>query len=171
MIFLLFMSLLAMSIYLGASTGLRIVGQQQIRQEALAAAQVAIEQAISDAGFTRNPAQAASAAAAIDIAGIRYSVQLTPAPRCFRVSVIKNSELDPSNAQDRTCIRSGFLQMPGMELASDQATGQIADPSMCANTDWNLRAQVVDTRSGTSVAVHQGMTLRMLESDASMLCP
>lgn len=171
LIFLLVMSLLAMSVFLMATTQLRIVGHQQSRQEALAAAQLALEQVLSAPGFASQPARAVSSPVLVDLAGTAYRVDLTPAPTCLRVRTVKNSELDPTLPQDRACIRTGSLDMPGLVLASDLATGQMADPSLCAQTDWHLRAQVADPRTGTTIAVHQGIALRVLESEASLLCP
>lgn len=170
LIFLVLMSLFAINAFLGSTTHLRIVGNMQARNEATAAAQVAIEQVISTEGFAKNPALSASAPIEVNNGSASYTVQVTPTPSCYRVRTVKNSELDPSNASDVGCLRSGTVQTPGIEQATTAQAGQLANNSLCADTEWDLRAEVVDARSGAQVAVHQGVALRMIESEAINHC-
>ena len=55
LIFLAILCLFAVAAYKSSSTNLRVVGAMQARQEGLAAAQVAIEAAISTTDFAYNP--------------------------------------------------------------------------------------------------------------------
>lgn len=170
LILLVVMSLFAVSAFLFSTTHLRIVGNMQARSEGEAAAQVAIEQAVSSPTFALNPAQAASVPLVVDNGNARYTVRITPVPSCYRVRIVKNSELDPASAADVSCVRSGTVQMPGVTQPTQAQAGQLADNSLCADTEWDIRAEVSDGRSGALVAVHQGAALRMIESDAINLC-
>ncbi len=170
LIFLVLLSLFAVNAFLGSTTGLRIVGNMQARQEGLAAAQAVIEQVVSSDAFARQPAAVASVPVTVTVGGVAYTVRLTPAPSCYRVRTVKNSELDATNAADQSCMRSGALQQPGVEQTTSQLTGLLADTSLCADTEWNIRAQVTDSRTGAQLAVNQGVAIRMAESDATLLC-
>lgn len=171
LIFLVLLCLFAISAYLLSTTHLRVVGNMQARSEGEAAAQVALEQAISTPTFAQNPALAASVPLVVNHGGASYTVRLTPSPSCYRVRIVKNSELDPNNASDLRCVRSGTVQTPGITQVTQVQAGQLADNSLCADTEWDLRAEVSDGRSGTLVAVHQGAAIRMIEADAINNCP
>ena len=54
-------------------------------------------------------------------------------------------------------------------LASSGGVGA-AGNSLCANTEWNVRAEVADARTGAKVAVNQGVAIRVLETDAANSC-
>ncbi len=170
LIFLVVMSLFAVSAYLFSTSHLRVVGNMQARSEGEAAAQVAIEQAISSPTFAQNPAQAASVPLVVNNGSASYTVRITPNPSCYRVRIVKNSELDPGNAADVSCVRSGTVQMPGLTQATQAQAGQLADNSLCADTEWDIRAEVSDGRSAAQVAVHQGAAIRMVEADAINFC-
>ena len=120
--------------------------------------------------FARNPTLAASAPIVVNTGSVSYTVRITPAPTCYRVRIVKNSELNPGTASDAACIRSGTVSMPGVQMPTPGEAGKLADNSLCADTEWNIRAEVVDARSGAKVAVNQGAALRMVQSDAINLC-
>lgn len=170
LVFLVLLALLAINAFLGSTTNLRIVGNMQARSEGEAAAQVAIEQTISSDTFARDPALAASAPIVVNTGSASYAVRITPVPTCYRVRVVKNSELDPSIATDTACIRSGTVTMPGVQQPTPGEAGKLADNSICADTEWNIRAEVTDARSGAKLAVNQGAALRMVQSDAINMC-
>ncbi len=170
LIFLVILSLFAVSAYLFSTSHLRVVGNMQARNEGEAAAQVAIEQAISSPTFAQNPAQAASVPLVVNTGSASYTVRITPIPSCHRVRIVKNSELDPANAADVSCMRSGTVQMPGLTQAPQVQAGHLADNSLCADTEWDIRAEVSDGRSAAQVAVHQGAAIRMAEADAINSC-
>jgi len=170
LIFLVLMSLFAISQFNTSTGNMRIVGNMQSRQEAISAAQQAIEQTLSSSAFTTNPDAVAASPVPVDINGdgvSDYAVQLTPRPSCYRAKAIKTSELDPAIAADIACIRSGVVQNAGLDTAG---AGAAAGDSLCAESEWNVRAQVVDERTGTRVAVHQGVSLRVLATDALNSC-
>ncbi len=170
LIFLVLMSLFAINAFMGSSTNLRVVGNMQVRQEAVSAAQDALEATISNTDFAFKPAAVASAPVNVDIDGngsTDYVVRLTPQPTCYRVMPIKNNQLDPTVAADRECITSSLIRNSGIDTSAATVS---SDDSLCSNTEWNLRAQVTDTRTGALVAVNQGVGIRVLTSDAATSC-
>lgn len=170
MIFLILLSMFAINAFNGSTGNMRIVGNMQARQESIAAAQQAIEQTISSTLFTTDPAAVGANPVAVDIDGdgtADYTAQLTPQPRCYRAKPIKTSELNPALPADIACLRSGVVQNSGLDTASAASE---AGNSLCANSDWNIRAQVTDARTSTRVAINQGVSVRVLETDATNSC-
>lgn len=169
LIFLILMSLFAISAFDGSSTNLRVVGNMQARQEAIGAAQLAVEQTISTPTFATNPDIIAANAVNVDVdsnGAADYRVTMTPQPKCYRARAIKTVELDASVAADIACIKSGVYNDGGL----DDGEAAVAGNSACWNTEWNVRAEVVDQRSGAQVAVNQGVAIRVWETDASNSC-
>ncbi|MBC5781662.1 pilus assembly PilX N-terminal domain-containing protein [Ramlibacter sp. USB13] len=170
LIFLVLMSLFAISAFDGSSTNMRVVGNMQARQEAIGAAQVAIEQTLSSPTFSSNPDIVAANAVNVDVDGNGtpdYKVTMTPQPKCYRARAIKTVELDAAVPADLACMKSGVVNTGGLD---DGEAGGIAGNSLCSNTEWNVRAQVLDERSGAQVAVNQGVAIRVLETDAMNSC-
>lgn len=172
LIMLVALALLAIWAFNSSTTNLRIVGNTQVRQEALTAVQSAIEATISSAQFTVTPAATAANPILVDIDGdgvADYTVTLSPAPACYRYKVIPTSALDLTAPafKDRKCL--GPTQT---DFGTDnQVTpGSAMVDSICASTDWNVRAVVVDTKSKASVAINQGVTVRVLTTDATNNC-
>ena len=170
MIFLILMSLFAVTAFKNSTGNLRIVGNMQSRQEAIAVGQKAIEQTISSSYFTTNPANVAATPVQVDIDGngtMDYTATLNPQPHCFRTKAIKSNELNPSLPADLACMKSSTVQQGGLDIPNAAAD---AGNSLCANSEWNVGAQVVDLRSGTKVELNQGIAVRVLETDAANSC-
>ena len=170
LIMLMALALLAVQAFRSSTTNQRIVGNTQARQEALAAVQAAIEATISSAQFTKTPAELAAVPILIDMDGNgvpEYTVSLSPAPVCYRKTVIPTSALDlaPPAFKDRNCL--GPTQQ---EFGTDSDPATSSNDSICANTDWNVRAVVTDAVTHTSVAINQGVTVRVLTTDADNSC-
>ena len=170
LIFLILMAFFAISAFNGSMTNLRIVDNMQVRQEAVSAAQVAVETTLSSTQFSTNPDTVAANPVPVDIDGngtVDYQVRLTPRPSCYRARPIKTVELDPASPGDIACMKSGVVTTGGLEEAGG---AEAAGNSLCASTEWNVRAEVVDARSGAKVAVNQGVAIRVLETDAANAC-
>lgn len=170
MIFLILMSLFAVSAFKGSTGNLRIIGNMQSRQESIAVGQKAIEQTISSALFTTNPQAVAATPVVVDIDGngsADYTATLNPQPHCYRTKAIKSNELNPTLPADLACMKSGAVQQGGLDTPDAAAD---AGNSLCANSEWNVSAGVVDQRSGAKVVVNQGIAVRVLETDAANLC-
>ena len=171
LIMLVALAMLSVWAFNAGTMNMRVVGNSQARQEAIAAAQAATELTLSTPLFTQDPLAVAAGAIPIDVDGDAvpdYSAQLTPAPSCYRVRVLKVNELDPSSAGDRACLGSSTAQNPGIETAG---VAPVAGDSLCADSDWNLRAVVSDARTHATAAVNQGIAVRSLTTDTASACP
>ena len=171
LIMLVALAMLSLWSFNAGTMNLRVVGNSQARQEVVSAAQAAIELTISSQLFAVDPVAVAASAIPIDVDGdavADYQVQLSPPPSCYRVRVLKVTELDPGVAGDRACLGSSGSPNPGIETAgSTPPTGD----SLCADSEWNLRAVVNDPRSNANAAVNQGVAIRTLSTDTANACP
>ena len=171
LIMLVALAMLSAWAFNGSQMNLRVVGNSQARQEVVTAAQAAVELTISTPMFSVDPVAVAAAPIPIDIDGDAqsdYAVRLSPAPACYRVRVLKVNELDPMVEGDRACLGSSASPNPGIETAG--ATPPTGD-SLCADSEWNLRAVVADPRSNANAAVNQGVAIRSLSTDTANACP
>lgn len=170
MIFLVIMSLMAVTAINLTTTNARITGNAQLRNEALSAAQVALAKTISSTEFATNPQAIAKAPFDVDINGdgkVDYIVKRDPQPKCNKVKTIKSNQLDPTIPADLGCMGTSQVQNSGVDSASLGASG---GDTMCANSEWNIRAYVQDPASNTVVAINQGVGLRVLITDADAAC-
>lgn len=152
------------------TTNLRVVSNTQARQEAFSAAQTAIEATISNPTFSQQPAAVAANPIQVDVNGdgvADMTATLTPAPACYRWRAIKTAELDPDVAGDRVCLGSSSAANAGLEGVTAGTSGD----SLCADSEWNVRAEVVDTRTNASVRVNQGVSMRGVITDVLNSCP
>ena len=150
-------------------TNLRAVGNTQARQEAMSAAQTAIERTISSTEFAERPAEIAARAVPVDIDGdgnADESAHISPQPTCYNYRIVRMSELDAERAADRVCMRG----TSGMHTGIESATS-VSGASMCADSEWNVRAVVSSAQSGAQVAVNQGIAMRGAITDAANNCP
>ncbi len=93
LIMLVMMTLFAISAFNVSNINLRIAGNMQVRQEALAAAQTATEQVLNSPQFI----QATPPSATVNLNGASYTVDFTPAPACTGVVDIPSEDLDPDD--------------------------------------------------------------------------
>lgn len=161
---------LSVSAFNAGTTNLRVVGNTEVRLEAQSAAQAAIDRTISNMLFVTDPAAVAAAPIDVDIDGdgaIDYQPVLQPPPACTRVVPIRMTELDPNLVADLACMGSGVARTAGIDSAD--AVSEVGR-SLCANSEWLLRAQTNDARTGVQVAVNQGVGVRILETDSENFC-
>jgi len=156
LIMLVLLTLIAVSAINSTTSSIQVVGNAQFNQEASAVAQQAIEQIISS-NFTVNPV---SAPISVDINNdgkVDYAGQVST-PVCTSSTAITNSQLNPLNAADSSCISSGQSTTSGIVGASGVvATTQ----SWCFKQTWDIKSTVADSNTGASTIVHQGVYLRV----------
>lgn len=140
-----------------SNTNLRIAGNMQARAEAEAAAQQAIEQVISS-DFTANPV-AQSINVDINNDGTTDYTATIPMPVCQSSKPLRNADLDPSIAADAACLSSSTASNTGIISAAAGGTG--IQQSWCYKQQWDVQAEVIDSRTGASVKLHQGVFLRV----------
>jgi Tfp pilus assembly protein PilX len=164
------LAMLSVSAYEASTSNVRIAGNMAVRQEAVSAAQSVIETTISTTQFTSDPAAVAAATYPVDVGGDGvpdYTVRIAPAPNCYRARVLKAGELDVTVKADAACMTSSVSANAGIDSASIASSG---GDSLCADTEWNVRATVSDGATGANVAIDQGVSVRALSSDAQALC-
>ncbi|HCE28435.1 MAG TPA: hypothetical protein DET46_06430 [Comamonadaceae bacterium] len=176
LIFLVLMSLFAISAFNSSSSNLRIVGNSQATQESLSAAQMAVESTISTPEFHKNPLGVAAVPINVDMNGDgtpEYTASIKPAPNCYRAKPILPSELPaaPKNAATadiwapcRPPVRSGGT------FIDSEAPVTSTDPESCANSEWNVRAEVTDAATQTQVSVNQGVAVIVFGNEVSTYC-
>ncbi|AKJ29475.1 pilus assembly PilX family protein [Caldimonas brevitalea] len=138
MIFLLLITVFSLSMFRASTTNVQVTGNMQMRQEALHAATIAVEETLSNNLFAKQTARVASSPVDVDLNG--------------------DGNADYRAQLQLRCIRT--LPVGGNGCSSSQGTAQ--DGSMyentgCVETDWNVRAEVTDITTGTTVAVNQGI--------------
>lgn len=130
-----------------SGTNLKAVGNMQFRDEATAAANLAIEQVVSAFMTTIPTAQTIQ----VDLNNdgtTDYSVAITPT--CITSSIVG----DPSGIGQKGSVELG----PALSVGEGGFIGFI--------TIWNIDASVTDPVSGASIRVHQGVR-KLLTSDCT----
>ena len=154
MIMLVLLTLFVLAAINMTSVNFRIMGNEQARNEAMAAGQQAIEQVAS----TNFPAAPVAKTVNVDINAdgtTDYAVAVA-APVCQNSIPIKLVELDIAKPGDIPCFGSGVSPAPGVPM------GGVGN-SLCANTQWDISARATDptTNTGTDVTIHQGIGQRV----------
>ncbi len=171
LILLVLLTLFGLSSMNTANTSLKVTGNMQAKTEALNAAQATIETVISTPQFIADPANAVINPCAgantlcVDVTGDgnpEYTTTLVPQPACVSVKPIKNDALDLGNTEDLGCS-SGQQQQFGV-------AGAVSGNSLCANSVWEISAQARSTVSGATVAVTQGVGVRISTDAAGTSC-
>ena len=142
LIMLVLITLIVMSAFTLSSSNLKSVGNMQQREEAIAAANRAIELVVSSA-FTTAPV-AQSINVDINNDGTNDYVVAIAVPTCLRAMVAAgNADSD-------------------VELGISGSSW---------NTDWDIDATVNDAASGTSVQVRQGVRVLLSDAQKTAACP
>ena len=159
-VFLLLMAVLALAGLRGSTTNIQIVGNMQARQEAVNTAQALLETVISTGDFATNPTVvAANAKTDVDLNGDgAWDVRATlkSPPTCIRARPIPVSELSPTNDEDNKCLASASITNPGIIVSPTPA----AQNTLCADTEWDISVEAVDTVTQSRANIHQGVTVR-----------
>ena len=161
---------LSVSAFNAGTANLRSVANSEAVLEATSAAQAAIDRTISSALFTTQPEAVAAAPIGVDIDGDGtddYRPILQPAPACTRVAPLRMTDLDPADAADLACMGSSVSRTSGID--SEDASSE-AGKSLCASSEWLIRAQASHARTGVAVALVQGVGVRILETDSDNFC-
>ena len=166
MVILIVMTLALLSAVTLSTGNLKAVSNAQFRNAALAAASLAAEQVVSTA-FVNAPGDVRVAVDIDQDGRCDYTVDV-PAPTCTRWTIPAAGDLDPSNPADQPCFSGG--RIGGLSAG--------AGGSVCADTLWEVRAQVVDAGTdkaadavtGAAVTVNQGIRVRMSRTLAKNAC-
>lgn len=156
LIMLIVLTLLVVSAVRFSSTNLRIAGNMQIQTEAAAAAQQGIEKVLS-ADFT-----AAPAAVSIDVdlnndGAKDYTVAIAQ-PACNSSQPLTGADGNPNAADDQPLFSSGNSDNSGIIDSKGNSTG---GTSFIQKQKWDVKARVVDAKTGTDLTQHQGVAVRV----------
>lgn len=186
MIFLLLFAMIVASTFRSSLTSVRAIGNMQWRAESVNAANDAIDRLLSDAKtFTDTAAITANVVAtpfAFDANGDQVSdISVTfPAvmldgvtktgPRCIKVEPIASLELDITKEGDVGCLGNNSAGNTGLGVtnASGNANSIAQTPALCANTEWSIPVEAVDSVTNTRVRIVQGVGVRVLTTAASL---
>lgn len=149
LIMLVVITLVVLNAFTLSSSNLKSVGNMQVREEAVAAANRAIENLIgTPAVFTVAPTT------------YSYTVNMnndTVTPRNYAVSVAAP-----------TCIRA---VKASSSAPSDVELGEEMSAASTWNTEWDIDATVLDSASGASVRVRQGVRVLLNQPEKDISCP
>lgn len=171
LILMVLLSLFAVSSLNTAKTNVLVVGNMQMRNEALNTSQEAVEKVLSTPQFIADPANAVidpcgapnTLCTDVNADGVAdLTTTLTPQPTCVAVKPIKNTELVLTNPEDLGCS-AGQQQQFGV-------AGAVTGDSLCSNTIWEISARTTGASSGATATVKQGVGVRVSVDAASSSC-
>lgn len=181
LVMLIMLTLFAISAMNTSTTNLQVVGNMQVRQEALRASNEAIESTLSTTQFLIDPYNAvanpcgAQNTLCTDLNGDGVpdlTTRLVPIPACVQAKVIKVNELKITspNSEDVACLQA--QQQGTFAVAGAQMSGE----SLCGSTTWEITAQTLQSGAGTATSdvqmtATQGVAVRMPALDVSTNCP
>lgn len=161
LIMLLLITILAVTAFRLGKSNLQIIGNVQQREQAIDAAQLAIDQVISSVQFTLTPANAVQnpcngtpdlvCAAATGGSGTDIDVKVDPT--CDSIQPIPVTALNFADPNDAGCL-VGANQNFGV-------AGSGNNNSMCANSVWNINATATDNVTGATATVDEGAGVRV----------
>lgn len=154
LVLLVMLTLFVLTVVNTTNINSRIAGNMQTITEAQAAAQQAIEEVISTPNFSTNPA-GVPPTVAVNVNNEKTYTVNVPTPTCISIVPIRTVDLDITKPDDAACIGSGSVVAAGIV-----GTGG-AGNSLCSNSQWDVAANVADAATSTSVAVHQGVAVRV----------
>jgi len=179
MIFLLLFGIMAASSFRGSLTSAKAIGNMQWRNEAIAAANDAIDRLLSTADFATNTAATTTAVntapfqvdingdgvndIAVNLPVVTQDGVARAGPRCSRATPIPSTALDPSLPADLGCFGSASSSSSGLGVAvTGGGTSTVTQsPSLCSDTEWSIRVRAVDAVTNTTVDVVQGVGVRV----------
>ncbi|MBY4597748.1 PilX N-terminal domain-containing pilus assembly protein [Ottowia caeni] len=170
LIFLVLMSLFAISAFNSSSVNMRVVGNTESRQESAAAVQVAIEETISGTEFYVNPDGVAASTVPVDVTGdsvADYTVSMTPKPYCYRAVPTTLPAPTKTGSDGYEACRSA-PSPPPVFVEGGPAGG--ASALACDDAEWNIRASVTDLATRTTVAADQGIAVTMFGYQVTDYC-
>lgn len=152
LIMLILITLMVTTSFTLSKSNLKSVGNMQFRNEALAAANVAIEQQISSANSFSNPV-----AKTISVGS--YSVTVAK-PVCLYVSDVAEKTSADGNAP----LKLDSAAASATRSGTGTGTGTGVANGAYLNTYWDIAVTVNDGISGALVTAHQGIKITLPSS-------
>jgi Tfp pilus assembly protein PilX len=152
LIMLLLITLVSITSFKLSNSNLQVVGNMQLRNQTIAAAQAAIETTISNPNFTTSPGVPVTTFVSVGGSGTN-DIQVVTTPTCVQIQPIPNSALNLNNPNDLGCA-VGIGQNSGV-------VGTSSINSLCANSLWDIQAVATDLTTNATSTLHQGVSLRV----------
>lgn len=133
---------------------LKAVGNMQARNEAVAAASSAIEQMLGSWTFNTAP-QGENHDIDIDRDDVIDYTVVIAAPACLRATPLSTP---PDPGSDAIVLESGKMHETGTTTEK------------VYNVLWDLDAVATDSKSGTRVRVHQGVSRTLTQQQCNLAC-
>jgi type II secretory pathway pseudopilin PulG len=175
------------AVFRNSLTSAQVIGNMQWRNEAIAAANDAIDRLLSSADFATNATVVTQLINGDGTAGnpgtpftydangdgnpdieVRFPVVTQDGvaragPRCLRAEPIPANQLSPDRPEDVGCFGSsgGSSGLAFEGAGGAGSTILTSTPSLCANTEWTVAVRATDRVTGTSVEVVQGVGVRV----------
>jgi PilX N-terminal len=159
LIMLVLLTLHALAAYTTSTVQLRIAGNMQEKQEAQAAAGLAVGQVLSSTDFIVKAGEVAATPLDIDVNGDGAGdYQVTVTPTCTAAKPLRAADLDPGVPEDFQCMAGTAFQ--GMPL--------------CVTSHWNLQAIAIPAMgtaaTGVTAEINQGAVVRIDSGEARTFC-
>lgn len=181
MVMLIMLTLLALSAMNSSTNNLRMVGNMQLRAEALDVSQRVVEEAISTPQFAKTPADALlnpcnqPNVRCTDVNGDgNWDLQtaLAPQPTCIKGNVIKVKDLRivGPTSEDVACVQAqqqGTFAVAGASSQGDSLCGATTWEITAVTTPYGSTATSADTRGG----IVQGIGIRIPALEVATACP
>ncbi|HYR05922.1 MAG TPA: pilus assembly PilX N-terminal domain-containing protein, partial [Gallionella sp.] len=154
LIMLVLITLIVTSAFILSSSNLKSVGNMQFRNEAVSAANAAVEDVLSSllsGGSTVQPPQQDIDVDLNNDTVADYHVHVNP-PACIRLALIPGLSTPPGGGTSVT------LGVPP------------AAPAFY-NSVWDIDANVTDAASGASIRVRQGVRVLLNQAQCNAVCP
>ena len=176
MVMLLMISLIAISVIRLSTRHTQIVGNEQVRTEAVAAANYALDTVMNQPYTSWDPSYktATGSTTSVNLGTSKTedstAVSMNVAIKnleCKRARVIKSAELVQRNASgtfyvastDASCFGGGGS--PGLTIVDTSASGSPNDNSLCATVLYDMQAQANDPKLlSAAPLVQQGVEVR-----------
>lgn len=177
MIVLVLMTLLAVTSFNIGRGEFQVISNMQFQNEAAAAAEMGLEEVVSNLNFTTSPTNVfatpctGSNTICYDTNGDGHSdVTVTiksrasaAGPSCVYAKIVKNSELVLTNSNDIGCV-AGATQTFGV-------AGATTGDSLCADSIWDVQAEAVDNVTQARATITEGMAVRVAAANIAASCP
>lgn len=170
------MTIMAIASFNVGRISMEIIGNMQQRSEIVAAANGAIQEAISTRRLVDTPGSiflapcTGSNTRCFDANGDGVAtadeivVTLTPTPTCVQAQSIANASLNFSTVGDSDCSVQVDQTQFGIQ-------GGVTGNSLCANSVWEVVAVATDAVTGATVTVTEGVAVLVGTNNVATFCP
>lgn len=160
LIMLVLITLLAVTSFKLSKGNLQVVGNMQQRNQALTAAQGAVEKVISSPQFTTTPNISNTTYVSVNGSSTN-DIKVVTTPTCISTIAIPASALNLSDSDDAGCVLGNTQQFGVEGVANTPST-------LCSNALWDINSVATDVTSNAQVSVNQGTAVRVV---STATCP